>query len=67
MQQHWLEWGPPVYMSVAAYMGLMKKPRSGNPSDDGGGQSLKADSEENLQNLEKLFSEFSGAGGVISA
>lgn len=26
MQKHWRENGPPVYMSVAGYLGLIKKP-----------------------------------------
>lgn len=61
MQDHWQEFGPPVYMAVAAYMGLMKKPKPGSK----GGGALRADSPENEAALEELFGSF--PGGVIEA
>ncbi len=32
LQQHWLKWGPPVYVSVAAYMGIAKGETDNEPA-----------------------------------
>ena len=38
MRKHWREHGPPVYIAVAAYLGLNEKPKT--PSQDDGGVPL---------------------------
>lgn len=55
MVEHWKHNGPPVYMSVAGYLGLIK-PASQRPG---------ASPEEKYGNLEDLEKLFAGTGGVI--
>lgn len=57
MLDHWEEFGPPVYITAAAYLGLGK---SGGPD----GKSGQTD-EEKYGNLEELAAMFQGTGGVI--
>ncbi len=58
--------GPPVYMSVAGYMGLIKKQSSPNPSGPPPSSSRERE-EQKYGNLEELEAMFSSTGGVISA
>jgi hypothetical protein len=54
MHEHWAEFGPPVHVAVAAYLGLTKpkeRRRIEDPEDPG--------------NLGELIDMFSGAGGQI--
>lgn len=54
MLDHWEAFGPPVYISAAAYLGLGGK----------GDSSAKTD-EEKYGNLEELAAMFQSTGGVI--
>jgi hypothetical protein len=55
MLDHWGEFGPPVYVTAAAYLGL------------GGGNGSSNDNRDNAKygNLEELASMFQSSGGVI--
>lgn len=57
MLDHWEEFGPPVYITAAAYLGLGtgKKPN---------GKSGQTD-EQKYGNLEELAAMFQSTGGVI--
>jgi hypothetical protein len=54
MQDWWKYNGPPAYMAVAGYLGLIKKRPSGT------------NGEAKYGDLEELAQFFSGSGGVIS-
>lgn len=56
MQDHWLHNGPPVYMSVAGYLGLIKK-RSPVHKSTG--------KKQMTGNWDDLFSQFTAAGGTV--
>lgn len=61
MLSWWEDNGPPVYISVASYLGLnkpkdKKKPRA---------KQVDADSSDNEANLENLVRMFSGSNGDI--
>lgn len=56
MIEHWRQNGPPVYMAVAGYLGLIK--------GDKGSQSGLSD-EEKYGNLEELEQMFASTGGMI--
>ena len=51
MHEHWAEFGPPVYIAVAAYLGMTKpkQPRLSDDPDDPG-------------NLGELLDMFGGGG-----
>ena len=51
MQKHWGEYGPPVYIAAAAYLGIAKPAEEPHDEDDPDG-------------LGELIDMF-GAGGVI--
>lgn len=55
MLKHWKENGPPVYMAVAGYLGLIKP----------AAKRENASEEEKYGNLEELEAMFAGSGGVI--
>lgn len=60
MAKHWEETGPPVYMSVAAYLGLGKK------VDVKGPQSKPSESSPGIgEDPAKLFEMFKHTGGMI--
>lgn len=54
MLDHWEDFGPPVYITAAAYLGL-----GGKGNDTG-----KTD-EQKYGNLEELAAMFESSGGVI--
>lgn len=54
MLDHWEDFGPPVYITAAAYLGLTGKGKTAEKAD-----------EEKYGNLEELAAMFSGTGGVI--
>lgn len=60
MQDHWEHNGPPVYIAVAGYLGLIKKRKP---------TVKKIDKTTGLQemtgNWDDLYSQFSAAGGII--
>lgn len=59
MQDHWEHNGPPVYIAVAGYLGLIKKrPKTIRIDKKTGGQEMTG-------NWDDLFSQFSAAGGII--
>lgn len=55
MVEHWKYNGPPVYMSVAGYLGLIKEPAKRPDATD----------EQKYGNLEDLEAMFAGSGGMI--
>ena len=55
MVDHWQENGPPVYIAVAGYLGLVKR-KSGSKSK------AKAEEPGNLEELLKM----AGPGGMIN-
>jgi hypothetical protein len=55
MLDHWEEFGPPVYISAAAYLGLGGAKSGGSGKND----------EQKYGNLEELSSMFQSSGGVI--
>lgn len=57
MALHWEEVGPPVYISVAAYLGLGKKAEVKGPQ-------VKAESKVG-EDPAKLFEQFRHMGGMI--
>ncbi|USN16578.1 hypothetical protein POLEWNIK_00520 [Brevundimonas phage vB_BpoS-Polewnik] len=59
MQDHWLHNGPPTYMSVAGYLGLIKKRPSATKIDKVTGK------QEMTGNWDDLFSQFTAAGGTV--
>lgn len=81
MQDHWAEFGPPVHISVAAFMGWKgnKKKKDGNgmPVKPGTGEGFTPQPNQGSirrpqdppghdpHNLENLERMFSGTGGVI--
>jgi len=58
MQDHWTTHGPPVYLSVAGYLGLIKKKK---PKGKGQGQPSQKMT-GSWDDLERMFSQ---TGGVI--
>lgn len=56
MQEHWKYDGPPVYIAVAAYLGMIKK-RPGAKTADG--------KTSMTGSWDQLLASFSGTGGVI--
>lgn len=56
MVEHWKTNGPPVYMAVAGYLGLIKTDKKATSS---GGSS------QEYGNLEELARMFEGTGGMI--
>lgn len=58
MLHHWEMNGPPVYISVAAYLGLVKKDNKPNKPQ-------AVDHDENERNLMALMADLSGSGGVF--
>lgn len=73
MVEHWKHSGPPVYMSVASYLGMVK-PRSktgGAPKNTSHPVTQSARSGANAEeiskygNLEELAAMFGETGGVI--
>lgn len=54
MVRHWKHNGPPVYMAVAGYLGLIKEDKDIPKTD-----------EEKYGNLEELAAMFEQSGGVI--
>lgn len=56
MQDHWLHNGPPVYMAVAGYLGLIKKRSPVNKTTG---------KQEMTGNWDDLFNRFASTGGVI--
>lgn len=59
MQDHWEHNGPPVYISVAGYLGLIKKRKPATKVNKTTGK------QEMTGNWDDLFSQFSAAGGII--
>jgi hypothetical protein len=61
MADNWQLNGPPVHISVAAYMGMMNpsktKPKSNKPVASGGSQQSE---------LEKLAYSLSNTGGILN-
>lgn len=55
MIDHWLKNGPPVYISVAGYLGIVNKKRPGSKAK------TKAEEPGNLEDLLKM----AGPGGMI--
>lgn len=55
MVDHWKHNGPPVYMAVAGYLGLIK-PEKERPG---------ATEEQKYGNLDDLEQMFAGTGGLI--
>ena len=51
MVKHWKDNGPPVYLAVAAYLGLVKTKKPAKMGETG--------------NLDELVAMFSGSNGVI--
>lgn len=49
MQDHWKHFGPPVYLAVAGYLGLIKERVEDKPSGS----------------IKSLFQMFKSKGGVI--
>ncbi len=62
MQDHWDQFGPPVYISVASYLGLNKSGDKTARAPNGDGKS----DEEKYGNLEELAAMFGDSGGVIA-
>lgn len=60
MQDHWEEFGPPVYISAASYLGL-NKPDGKKSSPNGTGKS----DEDKYGNLDELAAMFGDTGGMI--
>ena len=58
MQDHWTKYGPPVYIAVAGYLGLVK------PEQKKAEPPVDASSDANFQALEALERQLSGTGGV---
>lgn len=54
MLDHWEAFGPPVYISAAAYLGLTGKDKGTDQTDD-----------QKFGNLEELETMFQSSGGVI--
>lgn len=66
MLDHWEDFGPPVYISAAAYLGLTKKRSSSTPDQDDKTENVeRSDDEKKYGNLNELAAMFSGSGGVI--
>lgn len=61
MLDHWEANGPPVYISVAAYLNW-----GGQKSKKGGSEAPSAPEEE-YGNLNDLVTMFGGSGGAIGA
>lgn len=62
MVDHWTENGPPVYMAVAGYLGLIKEKKKGDKPSGSGNSSNDA---KRYGNLEELAAMFNGTGGMI--
>lgn len=56
MVEHWKTSGPPVYMAVAGYLGLIKVDKKASPGSDGPQQ---------YGDLNELARMFEGTGGMI--
>lgn len=61
IQRHWLENGPPVYITAHQYL-LAMSGKPGNGKASGGG----ARTSNEVGTPEQLFRMFEGAGGLIS-
>lgn len=59
MQKHWRRNGPPVYLSVAAYLGF--KPEKETKKTE----RTPETEAERLKGFEELFNSFAGTGGFI--
>lgn len=62
MTDHWKKFGPPVYISVAGYLGLTGKNKTGSKPQPGNPFGKTGETGD----LEDLANFLSGTGGVLN-
>jgi hypothetical protein len=58
MKDHWAEFGPPAYVAIAMYMGLIKPGQKR--------KNFQGDKKEEPGNFDELIAMFANTGGVIT-